>query len=140
MTSADPDRLRARLISMRELVDHLDSLQPVTEEALRADFGLRLQVERALSQIITLAAEINSHGVVATLGRPPADLRTSFDDAAYAGWIDLDLAQRLRMAAGLRNVLVHEYVDVDLGIVAAAVPGAVGGFGAYIRAVASRLD
>ncbi|HJV13970.1 MAG TPA: DUF86 domain-containing protein [Propionibacteriaceae bacterium] len=31
--------------------------------------------------------------------------------------IDMELASRMRRAVGFRNVLVHEYVDVDDGIV-----------------------
>jgi uncharacterized protein YutE (UPF0331/DUF86 family) len=35
--------------------------------------------------------------------------------------IPKDLAQRLGFAAGMRNILVHEYADVDLDILSEAV-------------------
>ncbi len=38
------------------------------------------------------------------------------------GLITQDLAASLALAAGLRNVLVHDYLDTDLEIVASAIP------------------
>lgn len=137
--SVDIDRVRARLVAVRELLDHLRSLGAVTPDRLEDDFGLRLQVERVLSQVITLATEVNSHVAARELGRAPSDLRSSFAAMAEAGWIDHTLAARLRDSTGLRNVLVHEYVEVDLAVVAAAVPATLEGYGEYVRQVAQRF-
>lgn len=137
--SVDIDRVRARLVAMRELLDHLRSLGPITADLLDEEFGVRLQVERVLSQVITLAIEVNSHVAARELGRAPSDLRSSFAAMAEAGWIDRSLASALRDSTGLRNVLVHEYVEVDLAVVAASVPEELDGYGAYIRQVAQRL-
>ena len=137
--TVDTDRLQARLLSMRQLIGHLEGIGPVTAERLSDDFGLRLQVERALSQVVTLATEINLHVVSRELTRPPADLRESFEEMVEAGWLSEELAGRLKDSPGLRNVLLHEYVRIDLTIVASAVPMAVDGFGEYVRAIASRL-
>lgn len=65
--------------------------------------------------------------------------RRSFDAAADAGAIDDDLVGRLAPSTGLRNVLVHAYVDLDLDRVAAAVPFAIDGYGEYVRQVAGWL-
>lgn len=137
--NVDVDRVRARLVAMRELLDHLGSLGQISADLLEQDFGVRLQVERVLSQVITLASEINAHVVARETGRAPADLRSSFTATADAGWIERALAAGLRDSTGLRNILVHGYVEVDLAIVAAAVPETLDGYGAYIRQVAQRL-
>jgi Uncharacterized conserved protein len=50
------------------------------------------------------------------LGRAPADYRTSFALAQEAGALEPELVTRLQASVGLRNVLTHEYVDIDLGI------------------------
>lgn len=135
----DPDRVRARLLSMRELLDHLAGLDEVDAARLDRDFGVRLQVERVLTHVVTLATEINAHVAAATLRRPPKSLRASFTDLAAAGWIDRDLAEHLRDSAGLRNVLVHEYVEIDLSIVADSAADALHSYGTYVRAVATHL-
>lgn len=137
--TVDIDSVRARLVTMRRLLDHLVALGPVTRERLERDFAVQLQVERVLTQVVTLATEVNSHVSVRVSGRAPADLRSSFRELADAGWIDRELAVRLQDSTGLRNVLTHEYVSVDLGIVASAVPLVVEGYCEYIRQVAGRL-
>jgi uncharacterized protein YutE (UPF0331/DUF86 family) len=50
-----------------------------------------------------------------------------------------ELAARLAPSAGLRNILTHEYVAVDLRIVSAAIPLARTGFDEYVSAVARYL-
>lgn len=48
-------------------------------------------------------------------------------------------AAELAPSAGLRNVLVHEYLAIDLRIVANSVPRARVTYGTYARAVARYL-
>ncbi len=50
-----------------------------------------------------------------------------------------ELAQRLAPSAGLRNVLVHEYAQVDLALVARGVELARSDSRAYVREVARAL-
>ena len=134
----DRDVVIRRLRSMRDLLDHLDGLGVTAAEQL-LDLGVRLQVERVLTQLVNLAAEVNAHVATQVLGRPPEDYRDGFDLAASAGIIPAELAASLKPSVGLRNVLTHEYVDVDLAVVAAAVPKAVTGYRAYVRDVARHL-
>jgi uncharacterized protein YutE (UPF0331/DUF86 family) len=57
---------------------------------------------------------------VAELALPlPPDYRGVFA-ALVAKGLDPDLAERLGLAAGLRNVLVHDYLDIDEDVVWAA--------------------
>lgn len=139
MTPVDAATVRRRLLAMGELVGHLKGIGQPSSADLESDLGLRLQVSMALAQLITLAAEINAHVVTRVTGAAPLDMRDSFMRMAAAGWIDRELAQELRRSPGLRNVLLHEYVRVDLDIVAAAVPRAVEQYGQYVREVAHHL-
>lgn len=134
-----PDVVQRRLALLRRLLDHLDALGPVAEAELAADLGLRLQVERALSQLVEVAVHINSHLVSTRRGRPPEGYRDSFLAAAEVGVIEPELARRLAPSAGLRNVVVHDYLDTDLVLIAAAVPRAVVDYGEYATALARWL-
>lgn len=58
------------------------------------------------------------------------------DLAAQAGVIDRELAGQLRSSAGMRNVLVYEYLDGDLQRIAGAVPTARGAYRRYVQQVA----
>lgn len=139
MSTVDEAVVVRRLETMRTLLDHLSALDVTGPDAL-ADLGLRLQVERVLTQLVNLAAEINAHVALAVLNRPPEDYREGFDRMVQAGFLDRGIAAALKPSVGLRNVLTHEYVRVDLTMVAKAVPRAVDGYGHYVREVATALQ
>ncbi len=77
--------VQRRLREMEILLDYLEATAPVTAEALRADLGTRLAVERALTQLVEFAVNINTHIVVAAGRLPPEDYRASFAAAAEEG-------------------------------------------------------
>lgn len=132
--------VRAKLRRIRELLDQLDELGPVDVARLGAEPVTALAVERILTLLVDLAFASNSHVVVARLGRAPDTYAQSFALAAQARMIDDALAAALRPSVGLRNVLVHNYLDIDRDVVAAAVPLALEQYGAYVRQVAAFLQ
>lgn len=139
MSDLDPQIVATRLALMRDLVADLVVMGPATGSQLRDDRMRRHATERVLGQIVELAASVNSHVGAAMLGRGPASYRDSFVDLARCGAIGAELANRLAPSAGLRNVLVHEYVEIDLDVVAAAIPRAIADYTAYIESVATWL-
>lgn len=131
--------LHAKLRRLQDLLDQLQSIGPVGAARLEAEPVTALAVERILTLLVDLAFSCNSHVCVARLGRAPDTYAASFALAADAGMIDSALSTALRPSAGLRNVLVHEYVDIDRSLVAAAVPLALRGYSEYVRQVARFL-
>ncbi|MCU0280087.1 MAG: DUF86 domain-containing protein [Candidatus Nanopelagicales bacterium] len=135
----DRDTLVVRLGVMNDLLGDLESIGGVDASRLRSDRMARHAVERILTQLVESAVAINSH-VAAVSGSVPGTYRESFFAAADAGFISADLAERLAPSAGLRNVLTHEYVEVDLDLVASAVETAIVDYRAYVQAVAQVLQ
>lgn len=135
----DAALVHAKLRTMRQLLDDLDTAGPVDAARLTSDRMLRHAVERILTQLVELAAAVNGHVAVARLGRGATTYRESFALAAEAGAVPRDLAGRLAPSAGLRNVLVHEYAAVDLALVAHGVQLARRDYRAYVREVAHTL-
>jgi uncharacterized protein YutE (UPF0331/DUF86 family) len=122
---------------MSELLDHLDRL---TERSLDlSDLGARLQVERVLSALVDLAVAVNTHVVVSTGASAPTDMAASFDRAVVSGLLSTELAAELRKSVGLRNVVVHGYLEVDLSMLAEAV-GKAEQYRSYVTAAARWLD
>ncbi|MGH3384335.1 MAG: type VII toxin-antitoxin system HepT family RNase toxin [Nocardioidaceae bacterium] len=136
----DPAVVQSRLRMIQELLDDLASVGEPDAVRLEQDRMLRHAVERILSQIVELAVSVNSHVAATHLGKSPKDYRSSFNLAESAGLIDAELAERLQRSVGLRNVLTHEYVDVDLAVVAASVGDAVDDYGAYANGVAQWIE
>ena len=132
----DAGVVQARLTLIRGLLDDLRSVGEVTADLLRRDRMLRHGVERVLGQLVELAVSINGHVGATLLGRAPQDYRSSFELAEEAGALEPELATRLQASVVLRDVLTHEYVDIDLEIVAGAVTSAGQDYGQYVQQMA----
>ncbi|MQA94508.1 MAG: DUF86 domain-containing protein, partial [Streptosporangiales bacterium] len=89
--------------------------------------------------LVEIACDVNEHISSSLTRRVPSSNRESFAYAAAAGAISESLAKELEPSAGMRNVLRHEYFEIDLGRVAASVSMAKDGYGRYIREVARFL-
>lgn len=137
--SVDTAVVYERLRLIRQLLDDLDEVGELTAGELEEDRIRRHAVERIITQLVELAVSINSHLAAVGLGRGPATYRASFSEAAEASALPKELADRLAPAAGLRNVLTHDYVTVDLNKVADAIPEVRAGFRDYVAAIAQFL-
>ncbi|MSQ72550.1 MAG: DUF86 domain-containing protein [Betaproteobacteria bacterium] len=90
--------------------------QPRSARALAADEDLQDILARNLEVAIQTCADIAFH-LCAAHRTMPASAGDAFAELGRLGLIDRVLAERLRLAAGFRNVLVHEYIQVDWKIV-----------------------
>ena len=135
----DVDVVRNKLAAIEHTGDVLASMGDIDADRLRDDPVVAAAVERLIGRLVDLAVDVNSHFAVALLGRAPSEYRESFDLMAQAGVIELAMAVRLKPSVGMRNVIVHEYVRLDLARVAAVVPAAIDAYRAYVTAVARFL-
>ncbi|HEX3732354.1 MAG TPA: DUF86 domain-containing protein [Mycobacteriales bacterium] len=108
-----------KLRLMEKILDDLDRLGEITADRLLDEPIINYAVERMLTQLVELASGINTH-ISAAHGKVGNDYRQSFDMAADIGLISQDLAMLLKPSAGMRNVLVHEYLTIDPAKVAKA--------------------
>lgn len=119
----DRERIHERLSRLDPLLARLTLTQDAGLAAYLADADERLRAERALQLAIQVCLDVAAH-LVAELGlRPPDEYRQTFVRLGEAGVLEPELAQRLADAAGLRNLLVHGYADLDDAAVFAALGG-----------------
>lgn len=135
----DPDTVQAKLDRLDGLVRRLEPRAGSTAADLHKDDVLRDSTLWLLLQLVTLGAAVGSHVAAARLGRTASTYAETFVLLAEAGAITDDLVPALRGASGMRNVLVHQYEEIDLDVVAAALPSAVATFTALRRQVAAWL-
>lgn len=87
-----------------------------SDKPFEADFmkqdAIAANLQRAAEQTIDLANHAIRKGKLGL----PKDSRDSFDILAAAEVIPADLAEKLKGMVGFRNVLVHDYRELDLGI------------------------
>ena len=131
--------VQRRLTMIDRLVGAAESRRGITGEELDRDFDTRLIVERILTQLADLAVDINAH-ITSSLGETAGgEARSTFGKMAQLGIIPRALATELKLSVGLRNVLVHEYVNIDLNRVAESVPQAIDSYTQYRRQIARWL-
>lgn len=108
----DPEVARRRLRQIDQRVAALRRLSS-DERAFAVDLDLQAQVERHLQIAIQAAIDIAVHVLAEDAGATPEDYGSAFLLLANQRIIPEPLAQRLRQAAGLRNILVHAYLEID---------------------------
>ena len=118
MTRGEVDEavLRRHLAALREALTILSRHAERSARELQASADLRWAVERGLELCVQNVLDVASH-VVAAHGLDVPDYATAIGRLAEVGVISADFAAELRPIAGFRNVLVHGYLEVDLGIV-----------------------
>ena len=108
----DVEGVSSRLDRLSELLGELDAIRAAGRDAYMTEPRTRLAAEHALQLAIQSCIDIGAH-LISELGLPtPSDYRGVFASLRSAG-LDEPLTERLAQAAGMRNILVHGYLDVD---------------------------
>jgi uncharacterized protein YutE (UPF0331/DUF86 family)/predicted nucleotidyltransferase len=116
----NPEIVRRKLATVEQTVDRLQDWMPLTSDLLARDIRLQWAVERGLQIAAEAVFDTGSH-VLAGQFREIIDEYAQIPPRLAArGVIAPETAQRLTGLAGFRNVLVHDYADVDLGKVVEA--------------------
>jgi len=108
----DPESVEERLERLTELLAEGERIREAGRDAYDADFRSRLAAQHAIQLSIQICIDIAAH-LIAEIGpKMPTDYRGVFEALRPQG-LEEDLATRLANAAGMRNVLVHGYLEVD---------------------------
>lgn len=126
-----------RLNLLREFLAFLDTVGSPNADELQADQMLRFAVERVLTQLVDTSGGLNQHLASSLTQAPPGDLYNALQILVGLDVISAELAEALRPSIGLRNILVHEYLRVDLSRVAAAIPLAREHYAQYVHTMAA---
>lgn len=135
----DLNTLHKLLDFLEEMVDELQERE-ITRAKLEANTDLRYSVERRLQMAIEAIINIAEHIVAgANLGHTD----TAKDAIITLGKhkiIPRDLSEKLGKAADMRNILVHHYVDVDLGEVVRATASGLGDLREFAKQISLFLE
>jgi uncharacterized protein YutE (UPF0331/DUF86 family) len=149
--SVDWRTITAKLVVMQQRLRELQLIgadlgwwefapPPADDTGVPPDRLKALAVERILILVVDLAVDINNHVAAAELGQVADDYKMTFPLAVKAGLITRELADKLAPSAGTRNVLVHQYLDVDPHKIVLAASLAVEQYGAYVRQVTAYVQ
>ena len=112
-----PEIIRKRLNSLDEYLSFLENARRYSWEEFSGDPERYGSVERFLHLCLEALQDMGNHVI--------ADLQLGFVNRsrdiptilADQGWIDEGLKEKWIRMIGFRNILVHEYLDVDRRIV-----------------------
>ncbi len=110
-----------RLTELRRHLDHLHALQPRVpgREAIEADLSLHNDVLFSLLTVCQLVIDLAGE-LSARRGDRFEDYTEAVRNLGRDKRFPSELVQRLEMLPGFRNVIVHEYVGLDMDRVVAA--------------------
>ncbi len=135
----DGEIVRERLRALKEYVGVLRDMALTTRDELEGNYERRWAVLHGLQLAIECVQDISAHLIAHEgLGRP-GNHTQAVDALVEGGVIGADLARRVRGMPGFRNVLVHEYLVVDLNRVVDFL-GRLDDFEAFARAIISFLE
>jgi uncharacterized protein YutE (UPF0331/DUF86 family) len=106
----------------------------IHEHASHGDFMKRhYEVERLLELLLMTASDIVFHLLTAKGEPAPSSYRAAFLRAGEIGLISRELSTNLALGAGLRNILVHEYAEIDYDLLHKSIPSALRDMTAFIK-------
>jgi uncharacterized protein YutE (UPF0331/DUF86 family) len=117
----------------------LRAFRDTTEEEFLRSPALHDLAERYLHLAVECALDLANHFIAEAALPTPETNQDSFSCLENAGEIEASLAARLRSWAGFRNVLVHEYLQIDHGIAWTAIHEELEVLEAFARWAVSKL-
>lgn len=133
----DADLVAKKLAEIETYLHQLRTLARL--DRLTTDLKEERFVCHTLQLALQAALDVASHVVSDQRLGEPSNLRELFELLARGGWIEAEQVPSLQRMVGFRNLLVHEYGSIDLGIVRDLVENGLGDLDAFVAAVRGRL-
>ena len=109
----DQETFSRRLDALDDYLERAGRLGEVAEEEFASVAGIHDLAERYLHLAAEAVIDLANHWIADNGRRTPDSNRDTFSVLEESGEIDSALAEKMRGWAGFRNVLVHQYVNID---------------------------
>ncbi|MFW6140597.1 MAG: type VII toxin-antitoxin system HepT family RNase toxin [Acidobacteriota bacterium] len=136
----DSDLVRRKLARLNMYLGKLKPIADSTYKEYISDFYKKTSAERMIQLIVECASDINTHVILESGERPPENYSSSFIKAAEVKLINNELANKLKGSGGMRNIIVHEYMEIDDKKIYEIIPTAISDYKEYMRQVYDFLD
>lgn len=135
----DSGVIDAKLRELSRRLRRVEAKRPASVKQLATDEDLQDILTRNLELGIQTCIDIAFH-ICGTRGVVPTTAAEAFALLAKLELIERSLAQRLQRAVGFRNLLAHEYTEVDWKIVMRVIRTDTGDLAAFGKAVVKMLE
>lgn len=131
-----PEVLLRKLTTLRQLLTDLASFEGATLAEVQTE---NYKLERLLELLVMAASDILFREL-AERGITPDSYRDAFKRASAQGLLPPDLANRLQDAAGMHNVIVHLYQEIDYTILRDSIGPALRDFSQFVALFEAQVD
>ena len=131
----DRDVINRKLESLRRCIARIESKRPIRPDVLRVNYDLQdiiaLNLERAVQTCVDIAAHVISQTELPV----PSTMGEGFARLAELRVISPRVATSLQKAVAFRNILVHNYTNINWDIVANILTGHLTDFVQFAQAI-----
>ena len=106
-----------KLERLRRCVQRIEQKRPATLVALATDVDLQDILSVNLERTVQLCVDIAAHIIASREVPAPTTMATTFEALHTLHILSPDLANGLKKAVGFSNIVVHNYQEIDWGIV-----------------------
>lgn len=110
----DRQVIEAHLQNMEEALANLGRYRNLSLEELRKDLSLVWIVEKGLQILIQNLLDIGAHVLASEIKNDWDDYGEIIFKLGHHGILPMDFSERIQGMAGLRNILIHEYLRMDV--------------------------
>ena len=136
----DAERIVRHLQDVSSTLRVLETLRGIPYESFAEDPRTCWAVEKGLERCIQNVLDTSAH-ILASLGGPvPDDYTSLLIELGKRHIVPIEFAQRVSPMAGFRNILVHEYLEVDLREVYDALQNRLDDFRAFASYITRFLE
>ncbi len=135
-----PVVIQERVKALMDTVSRLKNLQSLSLEALQGDTRNLWAVERGLQIAAEALFDIGNHILAGQFHAVPKNYEEIIHLLAQRGVMTPALAARLKGLGGFRNILVHDYLEVDVPIVYNRLHKGLADFEEFSRQILAWLD
>lgn len=135
----DREVVEQKLESLRRCLKRIETKCPTDAATLATDIDLQDIVSLNLSRAVQISVDIGAHLIAGMEVPPPDTMGQTFDLLAQEGVLNIELASSLKKAVGFRNIAVHNYENINWGIVHSIVKCHLADFSEFAKVVATRL-
>ncbi len=133
----DEQLVAQKLESLRRCIQRVETRLPKDLETLMADLDAQDIIALNLTRAVQMCVDIGAHWLAEHAeATSPRTMGQVFEGLAFSGVIDSKLAERMRKSVGFRNVVVHNYDEVNWEIVFSICKNHLDDFREFARAFA----
>lgn len=114
-----PEVVHRKLSSM---LKYMDDLLPYKEASYDEFLSNHYKMERLIELLVMTASDIAFHLLSKQNEPPPVSYRAAFLRLGELEIIDAETSKSLALGAGLRNILVHDYEEIDYSLLHESIP------------------